>query len=107
MCHDSTGRKRPPGPAGRGTHSLCVAVAQRRGAHNITVTTFDAEPEAPRLSVTVTVIVWVPSGRTYVCPVLWAPCVAVLPLVDDQSPQLIVYDHGPSLSGSLKDQFRV
>src|SRR3989442_1422386 len=44
---------------------------------------------------------FLPRPERYVCVaemVLWLD---VLSLVDEPSPQLIVYDHGPSLSGSL------
>src|SRR2546430_8606087 len=68
----------------------CRACAKRNSrvelrfcAHKITVTTFEAEPEAPRLSVTVTRIVCVPRGRTYVCPELNVPGLEAVPVVGD------------------------
>src|SRR5207302_1770277 len=71
------------------------------GSPVITVSTFASEPEAPWLSVTVTRIVKLPSR--YECDALIVPWLDVLPLVDEPSPQLMVYDHGPSLLGSLHD----
>src|SRR5882762_9775558 len=75
------------------------------GSPVITVSTFESEPEAPWLSVTVTRIVKLPSR--YECDALIVPWLDVLPLVDETSPQLMVYDHGPSLFGSLNDAVSV
>src|SRR5690348_5167260 len=106
------------GPGGSQNGEACRALLARgalgrrrrhvpSGAYNTTVTTFEAEPEAPRLSVTFTVIVCVPRGRTYMCPVLNVPGLDAVPVVGDvPSPQSIEYDHGP-LSGSLNDQVSV
>src|SRR5207249_10617835 len=75
------------------------------GSPVITVSTFESEPEAPWLSVTVTRIVKLPSR--YECDALIVPWLDVLPLADEPSPQLMVYDHGPSLFGSLNDAVSV
>src|SRR5882672_8414398 len=72
--------------------ALHLVTMSPRCAHRITVTTFVSEPEAPWLSVTVTRIVWLPKGRRYVCDAVNVPWLDRLPLEDDPSPQLIVYD---------------
>src|SRR5437879_7410931 len=68
-----------------------------------TDTTLVSEPEAPWLSVTVTVIVKL-CGRTmtYVWPTLNEPWLVTVPVETAPSPQSIRYDHGPSLLASLK-----
>jgi hypothetical protein len=54
------------------------------------VITFVSDPEAPLLSVTVTVMVRVLSSPKYECPALIVPGLDALPVDVEPSPQLMV-----------------